>query len=304
MLGLSTVWGAQRTADGIKIVDEAKGLGFDFIELHHSLSIITIKQILTEKEAGKIRICSLHNYCPAVYKTPSRKTDPDIYSLASPYTRERSYAVKHTKRTVDFAKMFDAQAVVLHCGRVEIRPCTLKLIELYESGLEKSRQFEEIKGKCLAKREKKKHRYIEALFKSLDELNEYAVEAGVKLGIENRYYLREIPSFEEIQSILHEFKGGNIYYWHDVGHAQCWEELGVISQEEFLRAYSERMTGMHLHDVFGIHDHKVPLRGDFDFKKLKAYIKKGTIKVIESFGHATNEDMKVGAKFIRDCFGD
>ncbi len=61
------------------------------------------------------------------------------------------------------------------------------------------------------------------------------------------------------------------------------------------------MIGIHLHDVVGVSDHRVPLTGEFDFRKLKPYLSKDTIKVVEAFVSAPVEQVLEGMSFIRDC---
>ena len=76
---------------------------------------------------------------------------------------------------------------------------------------------------------------------------------------ENRYYFQEIPDFDEIGIILNEFDGGRIRCWHDVGHAAVQENLGICTQKDLLEAYSDKIIGMHLHDVENLHDHLSPV---------------------------------------------
>ena len=81
-------------------------------------------------------------------------------------------------------------------------------------------------------------------------------------------------------------------------------ELGVMPQERFLEAYGTEMIGIHLHDIHGIVDHKVPLMGSFDFKRLTPFIKKEHIKVLESFMPATETELQRGVKYLRHIFAD
>jgi len=199
------------------------------------------------------------------------------------------------------AQRFNANVVVMHLGRVEMRGLTRVLIELYNAGEKGSRQYQKIKGKLLARREKKRFRHLDVLYKSLDELVAYSAPKSVKLGIENRYSIEDIPYFDEINLILDKFEGANVYYWHDVGHAQCCEELDFVPQESFLQMYSNHMVGIHVHDVKGVSDHRVPLTGDFDFTKLKPYLSRETIRVVEAFVPAPEEDVARGMKYIREC---
>jgi len=297
MFAISTVWGARRTKDPAELIEEAKQLGFDCIELHHSLNLTTVAGILDASQRGEIAVTSLHNFCPAILW----RSGPDAYSPSSLDRRERSMAVKKTKDTIDMAERFGAKAVVMHLGRVEMKDYTSALIALYDAGQKGTPRYERIKGKLLAKREKKRFRHLDVVYKSLNELVNYSEPKGIKIGIENRYFVEEIPALDEIKLILDEFEGSNISYWHDVGHAQCAEELDIVAHESFLQMFSDRMVGIHIHDAIGVRDHRVPLTGEFDFKKLKPYLSKGTIRVVEAFVNAPEEKVLQGMEYIRQC---
>jgi sugar phosphate isomerase/epimerase len=297
MFALSTVWGARRTKDAAELIEEARTLGFDCVELHHGLNLASVMGFLEAKERGEVTITSLHNFCPAI----AWARGPDAYSPSSLDRRERSMAVRKTKETIDMAQRLGAEVVVMHCGRVRMPRFTPALIELYATGQKGSRRYEKIKGKLLAKREKKRSVHLDSLYVSLEELVAYSQPKGVKIGIENRYSLEDIPSFDEVMFILEKFEGANVYYWHDVGHAQCCEELDVTPQEAFLQAYSSRMAGIHLHDVIGVSDHMVPLTGNFDFTRLKPYLARDTLKVVEAFVPADEEQVLRGMEYIRTC---
>ncbi len=298
MFALSTAWGIRRTKEAAELIEEARKLGFDSLELHHSLSLPTIMGVLEAIQKGEISVSSLHNFCPAVQWAPG----PDSYSPSSLDRRERSMAVKKTKDTMDMAEKLGAKAVVMHLGSVEMKNMSSALIELYNAGQKDSHLFEKIKGKLLAKREKKRFPHLDALYKSLDELIAHSEPKGIRIGIENRYYLEDIPFFDEIKLILDKFEGSNVYYWHDVGHAQCCEELDVIPHESFLRMFSGRLAGIHLHDVIGVSDHRVPLTGNFDFTRLKPYLSRDTIKVVEAFVSASDEEVLRGMQYVRALF--
>jgi sugar phosphate isomerase/epimerase len=297
MFALSTAWGVKRSKDSAELIAEARRLGFRCMELHHSLSLTTVAGFLDAAEKGEVTVSSLHNFCPSIMWA----SGPDAYSPSSLDARERSMAVKKAKDTIDMAARFGAKAVVMHSGRVDMKDMTSALIALYNNGLKDTPRYGRIKGKLLARREKKHQRHLDALYKSLDELVAHSEPKGVKIGIENRYSVEDIPSFEEIKLILDEFAGANIGYWHDVGHAQCSEELDIVAHESYLQAYSSRMLGIHLHDVIGVSDHRVPLTGEFDFRKLKPYLSKDTIKVVEAFVTAPEEQVVEGMSFVRDC---
>ncbi len=304
MFAISTWWPSRKTKDGLKMIAMARKLDFEYIELHHSLSILQVEQFFKASIEGRIKISSLHNFCPAPHRSSTMKTGPDVYSLASPYTRERQFAVKHTKKTLEFARRFNAEAIVLHCGKVNIRDFTKKLVGIMEKEGTETKRYTRTLNKWIGKRTRKRQKYLDALLKSLAELNEIAVRDNIKLGIETRYYLHEIPFFDEFGLIFDEFKDGNVYYWHDTGHAQMHEALDVVPHIRFMEAYADRMIGIHLHDFSGTQDHKAPLMGNLDFKQLVPFLKKEHIKVVESFHPATEAEMMRGLNYLRHIYAD
>ena len=109
-------------------------------------------------------------------------------------------------------------------------------------------------------------------------------------------------SVDEMEIILDEFHNGPLYYWHDTGHAQVYENLGFIKHEELLDRFAKRMVGVHLHDIEGIDDHRAPLAGKFDFTRLTPYITKKTLKVIEAHHPATKEEIIKARDYLKGIF--
>ena len=304
MFALSTAWKARQLARGDEVVREAKACGFAALELNHNMTVMKVKQLLEQVQAGLIRVVSLHNYVPAIYRPTSRRSDPDYYSLASPDDEERRLAVKRTRETIDWAAAFGARAVVLHCGKVPIRASSRKIVELESQGEAARAEFTALRDRALAERAAAVRPFIEKLKRSLDALNHYAYWRGIALGLENRFYVREIPDLSELIELTAEFRGGAIGYWHDVGHAQCTEVLGIATQEEYLDPLGRYLIGMHLHDAYGTDDHRVPGRGTFEFRRLKPYLGRDTLRVVEAFGRATSEDLAGGRQLIAAILGD
>ena len=92
-------------------------------------------------------------------------------------------------------------------------------------------------------------------------------------------------------------------HWHDADHAQIYENLGILRHEDYLEAFANRLIGVHLHDIMRFDDHRAPGCGEFDFRRLKRYIKKDTIRVIEAHGKATADEVKKSLLFMEEVLG-
>ncbi|MDD2751555.1 MAG: TIM barrel protein [Candidatus Omnitrophica bacterium] len=301
-LVLSTSWNASRVKNAKKLIFEIKALGFNQVELSFNLSSKMVKDIRELVRNKEIKVTSLHNFCPVPAGIGRLKALPDYYSISSLDEKIRKKALAAAKITIDSAKELAARAVVLHCGRVEIVDQTRKLIALYSSGKKQSQAFIRLKKNAVNERAALAKPFFEQAIKSLDELNTYACKKNILLGVETRFYIREIPSFTEIALILNKFRDSNIFYWHDTGHAQLMQNLGIAKHEDFLKLYASRMIGVHLHNIIGCLDHQAPLKGNFDFRLLLPYLKKDTLRVIEAHHQASGQDLIEGKQFLEKLF--
>jgi len=301
-VGLSTSWNAFHCPKAQDLVDEIAALGFQEIELSFNLTEKIVGNIARQVQQHKIEIVSLHNYCPIPEGLSLKEALPDCYSLASINEEERRKAVRFTKRTIDTAKALGARAVVLHAGRVEMPDATRDLIALYLKVGKDALEFQKTKAAFFAEREKRAASFFENTLRSLEELNSHAQERGINLGIENRFYCREIPSFEEMGIILNKFSGSSIKYWHDTGHARIMENLGIVRQNGYLDAYGQDICGIHIHNMVSCRDHQAPRSGEIDFSDLPEYLNKDTLKIIEAHYPASADELREGKKFLETLF--
>ncbi|MFH1868713.1 MAG: sugar phosphate isomerase/epimerase [Candidatus Omnitrophota bacterium] len=296
--GLSTSWNASKRKSGSVIVDEIKNAGFDNVELNFSLTADIVDEIASIVKRGGIKVSSLHNFCPIPKGVSHDKASPDYYSLASVDEDERKRSVHFTAQTINKAAELGAYAVVLHCGKVERKDPTRRLIELLDKKEEALLEFKKIREKMFIERESGAKVHFERLLQSLDELNAIAVKRDIILGIENRFYYMEMPSAAEISDILEKLDGSRLFYWHDVGHAQVWEALGILKHRDLLETLGCKIAGFHFHDVKGARDHLAPGCGDFDFSILKPYVNESAIKIIEAHQPATLDEVKRSKEYL------
>lgn len=303
MFALSTSWNAQRHTNGKEMIEEIKKIGFNAVELNFTLTSEMVEEVIELCQINEIKVVSIHNFCPIPEGLERLEALPDYYSLSSLDNTQREKAIENTKRTIDTAKELNAEAVILHTGRVEIEEKTKALMGLYDNGLKNTVEYERIKLEMMRERREKREPFLDKVLESLEKISDYAKRKDISIGVENRYYFQEIPSFDEIEIILDRFKNRNIFYWHDVGHAQNFENLGLAKHQDYLDRFADRMIGIHLHDIIGTQDHRAPLMGKFNFEMLTPFLKEKTIKVLEVHYPTTAEEIKRGRDYLEKILG-
>jgi len=279
MYSFSTCWNSARHTDGRAMLREIRELGFDYAELSHGIRISLLPGILAAVDAGEIKISSVHNFCPLPVGVD--KPSPNLYEFSSDRDSDRRLALKHTLNTFQFAKRVGAPLVVLHFGSMDLKDYTSKLTELLERGEKGSPKSLNVVAEAEAARAAKKKKFYDRSLDTLRELVGEAKHRGLKLGIEIREAVEELPVESDFAALLKEFPDP-VYYWHDVGHAQIKADLGFIDHAKFLAERADRLAGFHIHDVkFPARDHFPPGGGDVDFAALAPFVKPEHIKVFE-----------------------
>ena len=304
MYSFSTCWNSHRHTDGRAMLREIRDLGFEYAELSHGTRISLMPGILEAVDAGEIRISSLHNFCPLPMGVESRRAQPlPVLRRTSPRTRTgRSLHAQDAR--VRRARQGPAGRAAQRQHRDE---------ELHRQAARP--------GRRAAKR--KTPKYAEALrragreargeegdssssgpYESLRKLLPEAEARGIKLGIENRQALEELPLESDFDFLFREIASPNVVYWHDTGHAQIKENLGFIHHAMHLESLRDRLSGFHIHDVqFPGRDHCAPGTGMIDFAALKPMVKPEHIKVFEFSPGLSVDEAQNGVAHLKKIWG-
>jgi sugar phosphate isomerase/epimerase len=308
MYSLSTCWNSARHIEGREMLREIRDLGFTHAELSHGIRMSLVPGILEAVEAGEILISTLHNFCPLPLGI--NYAAPNLFKFSSEDRRERESARKHTLKTLEMAERVRAKLVVLHTGAADLgglfgKPdYTEKLERMVEAGQKDTPKYRKLLQEIEDRREKRKSAPMQFAGDMIRELAEAAGAKGLMLGIENREAVEEIPFDYDIGFFLEDMPE-NVRYWHDCGHAQIKENLGLIDQHAMhLESLEPRLAGFHIHDVIppGM-DHCPPGSGMIDFKALAPFVKPEHIKVLELNPAVTIDDVRKGIEFVKSVWG-
>jgi len=292
---LSTMWGMKKFSAFGDFMLAASRLGFAGIELNHQVT----PGMLAEIDLNCCRFTSIHEPCPAVISANTLKKQDLL--ISSPDEERRREGVISIKRSIDLAKTLGSGTVVVHCGQVQADwAVERELVNLFEKGQAGSQEYQELKKRFEEQRAALVDPYLDALRLSLSDLLDYAGRLGVRLGIENRYHYPDIPTQDEMEEILAMAGPDQLGFIYDVGHAQTQDRLGFFSHEQWLIRYANRMIGAHLHDVVGIHDHRVPGLGEVDFRMVAGYLPKDAFRTLEIMSFNTPEQIKAGLEILVD----
>jgi sugar phosphate isomerase/epimerase len=263
-IGLSTSWNGPG-ANPDHLLDQARSLGFRRIEAYAHFSPDGLASLAQRAAERGMEVGSLHGPCPAPV--------PGIGDwLASTSESERSRAVDAHKRTIDAAVSVGARAIVVHLGNTGVatrQPSIFSAIAQYGR---MSAEHVRLRDEAWQERAASARPHVEAALQSARALGEHAAGTDVRVGFEIRDGYHEIPYLDEIADVLLACDGLPVGYWHDAGHGAKQEYLGFAAHEDYLRRYSDRLVGMHIHDTRAGRDHQAPGAGDTDFGMLARYL--------------------------------
>ncbi|MCO6452327.1 MAG: sugar phosphate isomerase/epimerase [Caldilineales bacterium] len=293
---LSTMWMQNRSAHVRDWWGQVQALGFEQIELSH---IIT-PPMLAGLRPGEIPISSVHYPAPVVPHPHDTRLAEILISSPDPVLRE--WAVAQGKASIDLAAAWGAKAVCIHAGRSEA-PHRLEwtLYQRFYGGWQGMAVYDQALAEVLAARREMVEPNLSAIRRSLHELARHAQAAGIRLGIETRLHILEIPSLEEAQIILAEHDPDVLGLWYDCGHVQVQANLGMPNPQAWLDACGPRIIAAHLHDTLALRDHLPPGQGQIDFAMIAATLPDDALRICELDWYLHPAEIQAAVSFLADA---
>ncbi|MDO9463900.1 MAG: TIM barrel protein [bacterium] len=293
MLGISTACmpGLSSSLDGF--FKRSIEIGFDTFEIGVSSVKVSKKDVLNCQRRLKLKVASVHNIFTDKPVDPENKRGD---FLASADEKKREETIELTLETAKFAKSLGARVVVLHAGYIEDKDLKESCRDFKKRWAEGNTHLQVLREHLREMRTRYAYEYVERVIRSLRTLCQRDRET--LFCLEPRVNFYEIPSLKEMEGIFNRIKEYNLCYWHDTGHCQVQENLGLSRQEDWLKTFREKMVGIHLHDVRCLEDHLLPGLGDMDFSLIRKYLLKKTIKVVEVGSKVSEEELRKGVDFL------
>jgi sugar phosphate isomerase/epimerase len=273
---LSTMWAINNYPDLNDFFHISRQLGFQKIELNHQVDT----RMLSTIDIDHLQFSSVHEPCPADVST--KELINRDWIISSDNEEFRLKGVEFVKNSINLANKINAPVVVIHCGNVTAdASLESRLRRQYKAAQTGSCDYQKLKDEIVQTRSNQVGPRLQAVKKSLLELIDYAIPLNVQLGLENRYHIMDIPILEEMDELLSLADSTVLGFIYDVGHTQALDRLGFFTHEEWLKRYSSRMIGCHLHDVRGLTDHLAPGLGEMDFRWISNYLPEDAFRTIE-----------------------
>ena len=296
IIALSSCWLSHRHSDGYEMLKEIASLGFEYAELSHGISASLVPGIAKAVQENVIKISSLHNFCPL--PNGLTRPAPDLYEPSSKKQTQTDAWFRNTLVTIDFANKLNAHAVVMHLGSMSffLFDPTKKITQYVKptsvESLQTDPTFQNILNNTFFKLKKKSIPFIQRIQSNINRIIPHAQKQGVKLCFENREDIHELPLDCQFLSLLNPFSNSQATgYWHDTGHAQVKEEMGIITQEQLLSQNKKHLIGFHLQNVIDGKPHRPLRQGSVDFDIIKKFFEPHHIFCLELSPRCTTEEV-------------
>lgn len=291
------------------MLQEMAALGFKQVELSHGIRITLVPGILKAIEEGVIKVGSTHNFCPL--PMGFSQAAPNIFEPSTQDPREHDQWLRHTRRSIDFAAQVKARVLVCHLGSVKffwLNPA--RALERFsrrhpKTTIPEDKRYQALLAKSLAKLRRRMEPYWNNMQQSVLEVLDYAAEKGVKLGFENREGFDELPIDADYESFLQGLPAdAPVGYWHDTGHADIKQTMGLLQHRAHLEKLAPRLLGFHLHDVNGDgQDHQPVGSGHIDFQMIKQFWRPEHLLVLEFSPRVKVDDVQASKARIEALMG-
>lgn len=310
-LSLSTCWCSARHTDGRAMVEEMVGLGFKRIELSHGIRLSLVAGILDAVDAGMVEISSVHNFCPLPGSV--QFAAPNLYQPSASDPREADLWFRYSMQTLDFAVKVGADRVIMHSGSVHFFFWSAEnRLEKWIDGsglsaheLAEDPRFQKHRERAMKSIRRAAQTTLPRIEENYKKLLPEAAARGLKLCLENREGLEEMPLDAEHEDLLATLvTPEHAVYWHDTGHAQIKHQMGLIDHKAHLEKMSPRLGGFHLHDVSESgRDHQVPGSGTIDFDMIAEFVRPEHTLVLELSPKLTTEQVLASRDYIGEKLG-
>ena len=292
---LSTSWGLSHYDDLGRFARDAHAWGFSAVEANYGVTLAG----LAELSESKVPISSLHYPGPLemrpggqpYYAGPLAPADPD----------QRDLSRQHATRVLHEAAESGARAVVFHAADLpQLRELERGLAQLCRRDVPREERDAARQDLLIARSSHAAALFTEVT-RMIESLLPPAEELNVRLGLETRADVRDLPSRTEMDVLLSTYTSLHLGYWHDTGHAHRQELLGFGAAGGWLRAFGSRLIGMHLSDCRGLDDHYPAGQGDVDFSAALAFSQPDTVLTLESAGRHSEAEIRQGLAHLRAC---
>ena len=276
---------------------EIADLGFTHAELSHGIRIVLLPGVIRAVEEGVIKISSTHNFCPL--PTGVTQSAPNLFEPSAREHREHQQWLRHTKRSIDFAAQVKSRVLVLHLGSVKFiwfNPARkLKAFIRHNPTVTvpDDKAYRLVLKKACEKLRAKMGPYWQQVQASMEEIRVYAHEHGIKLGFENREKFEELPLDDDFDALLAGMAQPHTAgYWHDTGHADIKQSMGMLEHRLHLEKNAPRLLGFHLHDVTADgKDHQPIGTGRIDFNMISGFWRPEHLLTLELSPRVKVEDV-------------
>jgi sugar phosphate isomerase/epimerase len=107
-----------------------------------------------------------------------------------------------------------------------------------------------------------------------------------------------------MKRLLTHFDSPVLRYWHDIGHGQIRENLGLIAARHWVQQLSPWLAGFHVHDVAQpATDHLMPPEGTIEFSGFTPFVHDATVCVLEPAPGTPASEVSAAVETIRGTWG-